>query len=161
MNNVKVRFAPSPTGWMHIGNTRTALFNYLWTQKMGGKLLLRIDDTDKLRSKKEYEEGIRDALTWLGIRWDEEARQSARFSRYDEVVGKLKQAGRIYACYDTPEELEFKRKRLLAKGLPKEQRGFFPRNVKAGSLITVLNLKAVKLSGMTLCAEFAGMMQTN
>lgn len=118
MNNVKVRFAPSPTGWMHIGNTRTALFNYLWTQKMGGKLLLRIDDTDKLRSKKEYEEGIRDALTWLGIRWDEEARQSARFSRYDEVVGKLKQAGRIYACYDTPEELEFKRKRLLAKGLP-------------------------------------------
>lgn len=118
MNNVKVRFAPSPTGWMHIGNTRTALFNYLWTQKMGGKLLLRIDDTDKQRSKKEYEDGIRDALTWLGIRWDEEARQSARFSRYDEVVERLKQAGRIYACYDTPEELEFKRKRLLAKGLP-------------------------------------------
>lgn len=118
MNNVKVRFAPSPTGWMHIGNTRTSLFNYLWTQKMGGKLLLRIDDTDKQRSKKEYEDCIRDALTWLGIRWDEEARQSARFSRYDEVVERLKQAGRIYACYDTPEELEFKRKRLLAKGLP-------------------------------------------
>lgn len=118
MNNVKVRFAPSPTGWMHIGNTRTALFNNLWTQKMGGKFLLRIDDTDKQRSKKEYEDGIRDALTWLGIRWDEEARQSARFSRYDEVVERLKQAGRIYACYDTPEELEFKRKRLLAKGLP-------------------------------------------
>lgn len=85
---------------------------------MGGKFLLRIDDTDKQRSKKEYEDGIRDALTWLGIRWDEEARQSARFSRYDEVVERLKQAGRIYACYDTPEELEFKRKRLLAKGLP-------------------------------------------
>lgn len=170
MNNVKVRFAPSPTGWMHIGNTRTALFNYLWTQKMGGKLLLRIDDTDKLRSKKEYEEGIRDALTWLGIRWDEEARQSARFSRYDEVVGKLKQAGRIYACYDTPEELEFKRKRLLAKGLPpiydRQALRYTAEDLsrlllKAGSLITVLNLKAVKLSGMTLCAEFAGMMQTN
>lgn len=118
MTDIKVRFAPSPTGWMHIGNTRTALFNYLWTKKMGGKLLLRIDDTDKLRSKKEYEDGIRDALTWLGITWDEEARQSARFARYDEVVQKLKEQGRIYACYDTPEELEFKRKRLLAKGLP-------------------------------------------
>lgn len=118
MSNIKVRFAPSPTGWMHIGNTRTALFNYLWTKKMGGKLLLRIDDTDKLRSKKEYEDGIRDALTWLGISWDEEARQSARFARYDEVVEKLKQEGRIYACYDTPEELEFKRKRLLSRGLP-------------------------------------------
>lgn len=118
MTNIKVRFAPSPTGWMHIGNTRTALFNYLWTKKMGGKLLLRIDDTDKLRSKKEYEDGIRDALQWLGISWDEEARQSARFERYDQVVEQLKKVGRIYACYDTPEELEFKRKRLLAKGLP-------------------------------------------
>lgn len=118
MANIKVRFAPSPTGWMHIGNTRTALFNYLWTKKMGGTLLLRIDDTDKVRSKKEYEDGIRDALTWLGITWDEEARQSARFDRYNEVVEKLKKDGRIYACYDTPEELEFKRKRLLAKGLP-------------------------------------------
>ena len=118
MANIKVRFAPSPTGWMHIGNTRTALFNYLWTKKMGGTLLLRIDDTDKVRSKKEYEDGIRDALTWLGITWDEEARQSARFDRYNEVVEKLKAEGRIYACYDTPEELEFKRKRLLAKGLP-------------------------------------------
>lgn len=118
MANIKVRFAPSPTGWMHIGNTRTALFNYLWTLKMGGKLLLRIDDTDKVRSKKEYEDGIRDALTWLGIKWNEEARQSARFERYDAVVEKLKEEGRIYACYDTPEELEFKRKRLLSKGLP-------------------------------------------
>ena len=89
MTNIKFRFAPSPTGWMHIGNTRTALFNYLWTQKMGGKLLLRIDDTDKVRSEKEYEDGIRDALTWLGIKWDEEARQSARFERYDAVVAEL------------------------------------------------------------------------
>lgn len=118
MTNIKVRFAPSPTGWIHIGNIRTALFNYLWTKKMGGTLLLRIDDTDKLRSKAEYEEGIRDALVWLGIKWDEEARQSARVKRYDEVVGKLKSEGRIYACYDTAEELEFKRKRLMAKGLP-------------------------------------------
>lgn len=118
MTNIKVRFAPSPTGWIHIGNIRTALFNSLWTKKMEGKFLLRIDDTDKLRSKQEYEEGIRDALKWLGINWDEEARQSARSARYDEVTEKLKKEGRIYACYDTPEELEFKRKRLLSKGLP-------------------------------------------
>ena len=118
MSNIKVRFAPSPTGWIHIGNVRTALFNYLWTKKMGGTMLLRIDDTDVARSKKEYEDGIYDALKWLGINWDEEARQSARVKRYDEVVEKLKAQGRIYACYDTPEELEFKRKRLMAKGLP-------------------------------------------
>ena len=117
MSNIKVRFAPSPTGWIHIGNIRTALFNYLWTKKMGVTLLLRIDDTDILRSKAEYAEGIRDAIVWLGIKWDEEARQSARVKRYDEVVEKLKADGRIYACYDTAEELEFKRKRLMAKGL--------------------------------------------
>ena len=118
MSNIKVRFAPSPTGWIHIGNVRTALFNYLWTKKMGGTMLLRIDDTDVVRSKKEYEDGIYDALNWLGIKWDEEERQSRRVERYDEVVEKLKNEGRIYACYDTPEELEFKRKRLMARGLP-------------------------------------------
>ena len=118
MSNIKVRFAPSPTGFMHIGNTRTALFNWLWAKKLGGKFMLRIDDTDKLRSKKEYEDVIRDNLCWLGLTWSEEARQSARFDRYNEVTDKLKAAGRIYACYETPEELEFKRKRSMAKGLP-------------------------------------------
>ena len=118
MSNIKVRFAPSPTGFMHIGNTRTALFNWLWAKKLGGKFMLRIDDTDKLRSKKEYEDVIRDNLCWLGLTWSEEARQSARFDRYNEVTKKLKAAGRIYACYETPEELEFKRKRSMAKGLP-------------------------------------------
>ena len=118
MSDIKVRFAPSPTGFMHIGNTRTALFNWLWAKKLGGKFMLRIDDTDKLRSKKEYEDVIRDNLCWLGLTWSEEARQSARFDRYNEVTEKLKAAGRIYACYETPEELEFKRKRSMAKGLP-------------------------------------------
>ena len=118
MNNLKVRFAPSPTGFMHIGNTRTALFNWLWAKKLGGAFMLRIDDTDKLRSKQEYEDAIRDSLQWLGLTWDEEARQSARADRYNEVTEKLKAAGRIYPCYETPEELEFKRKRALAKGLP-------------------------------------------
>ncbi len=118
MTNIKVRFAPSPTGFMHIGNTRTALFNWLLAKKLGGKFMLRIDDTDKLRSKEEYELAIRDALNWLGLDWCEESRQSARFERYNEVVEKLKKDGRIYACYETPEELEFMRKRLLNKGLP-------------------------------------------
>lgn len=118
MTEIKVRFAPSPTGFMHIGNTRTALFNWLLAKKLGGKFMLRIDDTDKLRSKKEYELAIRDALNWLGLAWSEEARQSARFERYNEVVARLKAEGRIYACYETAEELEFMRKRLMNKGLP-------------------------------------------
>ena len=118
MNNVKVRFAPSPTGWMHIGNTRTAVFNWLLAKKLGGNFMLRIDDTDALRSKKEYEDAIRDILNWLGLEWSEEARQSARIARYDEVVEKLKKDGRIYACYETAEELEVMRKKLMAQGRP-------------------------------------------
>lgn len=118
MSDIKVRFAPSPTGFMHIGNTRTALFNWLLSAKLGGRFMLRIDDTDAQRSKKKYEDAIRDALVWLGLEWSEEARQSARVERYNEVTEKLKADGRIYACYETPEELEFMRKRLLNKGLP-------------------------------------------
>lgn len=118
MNNFKVRFAPSPTGYMHIGNTRTALFNWLWARKMGGVFMLRIDDTDFARSKKEYEDSLRQSLKWLGLNWTEEARQSARFDRYNEITEELKRQGRIYACYETPEELEFKRRRALSKGLP-------------------------------------------
>ena len=118
MSDIKVRFAPSPTGFMHIGNTRTALFNWLLSAKLGGRFMLRIDDTDAQRSKKEYEDAIRDALVWLGLEWSEEARQSARIERYNEVTEKLKADGRIYACYETPEELEFMRKRLLNKGQP-------------------------------------------
>lgn len=118
MEKIKVRFAPSPTGFMHIGNTRTALFNWLLAQKLSGRFMLRIDDTDTLRSKKEYEDAIREALTWLKLEWSEEARQSARKERYEEIAQKLMKEGRIYACYETPEELEFMRKRLLNKGLP-------------------------------------------
>ncbi len=118
MSEIKVRFAPSPTGFMHIGNVRTALFNWLLAKKLGGKFLLRIDDTDVLRSKAEYEEAIRDALEWLNFGWDEEARQSARIARYDEVVAKLKAEGRIYACYETAEELEVMRKKLMGQGRP-------------------------------------------
>lgn len=116
MSDIKVRFAPSPTGFMHIGNTRTALFNWLLAKKLGGKFMLRIDDTDFARSKKEYEDAMRESLKWLGFEWCEEARQSARFERYDALRDKLIAEGRIYACYDTPEELQIKRKRAMAKG---------------------------------------------
>lgn len=117
MSDIKVRFAPSPTGFMHIGNTRTALFNWLLAKKLGGKFMLRIDDTDFARSKKEYEDAMRESLKWLGFNWSEEARQSARFERYDALRDELIKKGRIYPCYDTPEELQIKRKRSMAKGL--------------------------------------------
>ena len=116
MSDIKVRFAPSPTGFMHIGNTRTALFNWLLAKKLGGKFMLRIDDTDFVRSKKEYEDAMRESLKWLGFNWCEEARQSARFERYDALRDELIAKGRIYACYDTPEELQIKRKRAMSKG---------------------------------------------
>lgn len=118
MDKIKVRFAPSPTGYMHIGNTRTAVFNWLLAKKLGGEFMLRIDDTDVLRSKPEYEAAIRDILNWLGFKWNFEARQTARMGRYDEVVAKLKAQGRVYPCYETAEELEVMRKRLMTKGLP-------------------------------------------
>ena len=118
MSAVKVRFAPSPTGYMHIGNTRTAIFNWLLAQKLGGEFMLRIDDTDKERSKKEYEDAIRESLQWLGLTWNEEARQSARTERYREITEKLMAQGRIYACYETAEELDIMRKKLMAKGQP-------------------------------------------
>lgn len=118
MSNIKVRFAPSPTGFMHIGNTRTALFNWLWAKSLGGQFMLRVDDTDIARSKPEYEVAIRDALQWLGLTWNFEARQTERYARYDEVMAKLMKSGRVYPCYETPEELDFMRKKLMNKGLP-------------------------------------------
>ena len=118
MTDTKVRFAPSPTGFMHIGNARTALFNWLCAKKLGGRFMLRIDDTDLQRSKKEYEDAIRESLVWLGLVWDEEARQTSRLERHNQVRDALLAAGRIYPCYETPEELEFMRRRLLARGLP-------------------------------------------
>lgn len=116
--SVKVRFAPSPTGRLHIGNIRPAVFNWLFARREHGVFILRFDDTDLERSKEEYVTGIRDDLTWLGLTWNEEFRQSARFAFYEETADKLKQAGRLYACYETPEELDRRRKRQMARGLP-------------------------------------------
>lgn len=115
---VVTRFAPSPTGTLHVGNVRTALHNWLWARKAGGRFLLRIDDTDLERSREEYVEGIRADLAWLGLDVDGEERQSARFALYEAEFAKLKAAGRVYACYETPEELDIRRKVLLSRGLP-------------------------------------------
>jgi len=116
--NVKVRFAPSPTGRIHAGNIRTALFNWLFARKMGGRLLLRLDDTDKERSTEEFARGIEEDLSWLGIDWAKKVRQSERFDRYNAAVESLKREGRLYPAYETPEELELKRKRQLVRGRP-------------------------------------------
>ncbi|CAG0904987.1 unnamed protein product [Cyprideis torosa] len=115
---VKARFAPSPTGFLHVGNARTAIITWLFTRSQNGHFLLRIDDTDVERSKAEYEQAILDGLTWLGLNWDEKANQKDRMARYTEVIEKLKADGRLYACYETPEELGLKRKTQLSRGLP-------------------------------------------
>lgn len=113
-----VRFAPSPTGLIHVGNLRPALLNWLYARREGGTFLLRFDDTDAERSREEFVEAIREDLRWLGLEWDSEARQSARFDIYAAAVAKLKAAGRLYPCYETPDELERRRKRQLSRGLP-------------------------------------------
>jgi glutamyl-tRNA synthetase len=115
---VVTRFAPSPTGRLHVGNIRTALHNALFAIKNGGRFLLRIDDTDLERSSEEYVDAIRDDLSWLGLHPDAEARQSERFDLYEREFERLREAGRVYACYETPEELELRRKVLLGRGLP-------------------------------------------
>lgn len=115
---VKVRFAPSPTGKIHVGNVRAALWNWLFARKSGGKFVLRIDDTDRERSTKEYEDGIRTDLAWLGLDYDETMKQSDRFGEYEKAVEKLKAAGLLYPCYETAEELDRKRKIQRARSLP-------------------------------------------
>ncbi|MGH6866983.1 MAG: glutamate--tRNA ligase [Methyloceanibacter sp.] len=115
---VTVRFAPSPTGRLHAGNIRTALFNFLFAQKRGGRFILRLDDTDAERSTAEFARGIEEDLAWLGLDWAPPVRQSDRFPLYEAAVEKLKADGRLYPTYETPEELELKRKRQLARGKP-------------------------------------------
>ena len=116
--SVVTRFAPSPTGRLHVGNIRTALHNFLFARKEAGTFILRIDDTDRERSTDEFDLAIRDDLDWLGLTPDKVVRQSARFDIYEGEFKKLEAAGRVYACYETPEELELRRKVLLGRGLP-------------------------------------------
>lgn len=112
------RFAPSPTGHIHVGNLRTALFNYLIARKAGGSFILRLDDTDRERSKEEYVDGIKRDLEWLGLHWDREERQSLRLDRYAQAADDLRKAGRLYEVFETPTELDLKRKKQLNMGRP-------------------------------------------
>jgi glutamyl-tRNA synthetase len=115
---ITTRFAPSPTGDLHVGNIRAAIHNWLYARKAGGQFLLRIDDTDRARSEERFVENIRSDLAWLGISPDNEVRQSERFALYEAGFDRLVAAGRIYACYESSEELDIRRKILLSRGLP-------------------------------------------
>ena len=112
------RFAPSPTGWIHVGNLRTALMNYLIARKAGGEFILRIDDTDPNRSKEEYVDGIKRDLDWLGLHWDRVERQSLRLEKYRAAAQDLREMGRFYEAFETPTELDLKRKKQLNMGKP-------------------------------------------
>src|SRR5687768_806223 len=108
--SVVTRFAPSPTGFLHIGNARTSVICSLLAKATGGKYILRIDDTDTERSREEYVDGLKRDLEWLGTEWQDFRRQSERYGRYAECAEKMKQDGRLYPCYETAEEIDIKRK---------------------------------------------------
>ena len=112
------RFAPSPTGYLHIGNLRTALFNYMVARQGGGRFILRLDDTDPQRSTPEFADAIMQDLQWLGLTWDAVKRQSDRLGRYQDAAQTLRDSGRLYECFETPTELDLKRKKLLNMGKP-------------------------------------------
>ncbi len=127
MEQVRVRFAPSPTGYLHLGSVRTALFNYLFAKSSGGKFILRLEDTDKERSLSTYEKDIIDGLKWMGFLWDEGPEvgghftpyyQSERLNVYIKYIEKLKEKGLIYYCWCTNDDLEFKKKENLKRGIP-------------------------------------------
>src|SRR5579862_8697690 len=116
MNDIRVRFAPSPTGYLHVGGARTALYNWLFARHVGGVLILRIEDTDVDRSKPELTTAILESLAWLGLDWDEGPfYQSQRLNRYREVAANLEGAGHAYPCFCTQEELQTKRTRAEAE----------------------------------------------
>ena len=115
---VTVRFAPSPTGRLHVGNIRAAVTNWLFARKAGGRFILRIDDTDLARSTLEYEQGIETDLAWLGLVWDERHNPSARFELYRAAAERLKAMGRLYPAYETQEELDRRRRVQLSRGQP-------------------------------------------
>ncbi len=116
--SVRVRFAPSPTGYLHVGNARTAIVTWLFCRANKGHFLLRIDDTDTERSLPEYEAAIKEGMMWMGLTWDDTFNQKDRNDRYNVVIEKLKADGRIYACYETADELGLKRKTQLSRGVP-------------------------------------------
>jgi len=116
--SIVTRFAPAPTGRLHVGNIRTAIHNWLWAKKNGGRFILRLDDTDAARSSEEAAAGIREDLAWLGLHPDVEYRQSERFALYDAALERLRSAGRVYPAYETAQELDLKRRVQLSRGKP-------------------------------------------
>src|ERR1700761_4068432 len=154
--SVVTRFAPSPTGFLHIGGARTALFNYLFAKRHGGKFLLRIEDTDRARSTQAAVDAIIDGLSWLGLKWDgDPIYQFARADRHAEVAKQLLAEGKAYYCYATPEELEAMRAEQKANGLPMRYDGRWrdrdPSEAPAG-VPPVVRLKAPK-DGETKVAD--------
>lgn len=117
-DKVIVRFAPSPTGYLHVGNIRTAIVNYLFAKQLGGEFELRMDDTDKERSRPEFEDAIKEDLRWLGLEWSNFQRQQDRFAHYEAAKAKLIASGRLYPCWETQDELDVKRKMQTSRGLP-------------------------------------------
>lgn len=115
---MKLRFAPSPTGLLHLGNTRTALINWLFARSHGGQFILRVDDTDLVRSKSEYAQQICEDMAWLGLAYDDFFRQSDRLDRYEAAAESLKKSGRLYPCYETKEELDLQKKIQISSGRP-------------------------------------------
>jgi glutamyl-tRNA synthetase len=138
----KLRFAPSPTGYLHLGNTRTALINWLYARAHGGTFILRLDDTDSQRSKQQYAEQIQEDLHWLGLTYDELIKQSDRLMQYGVAAEVLKSKGRLYPCYETPEELELQRKIQLSSGKP-------PLYNKASLSLTLTQIEKYKEEGRT------------
>ncbi len=137
---IRVRFAPSPTGRLHVGNVRTALMNYLFVQKNAGTFILRIDDTDLERSTQAYEDGIKEDLAWLGMTHHETFNQSRRFDMYNEAANKLRTDGLLYACYETAEELDRQRKLLRVQSQP-------PIYNRAGLSLTEEQIAAYEAEG--------------
>ncbi len=135
-----VRFAPSPTGRLHVGNARVAVVNWLFARQQGGRFLLRLDDTDGERSTAAFAAGIEVDLAWLGLSWDSFARQSERLAHYDAAAERLQAAGRLYPCYETPEELGLKRKAQLAAGRP-------PRYDRAALRLSADERRALEAAG--------------
>ena len=115
---MKCRFAPSPTGLLHVGNARSAVLNWAFAKKNSGSFILRIDDTDQTRSSKEFENKIKENLSWLGLDWNKTFNQSERTNLYNSNIEKLKNDGRLYPCFETAEELSLKKKSLLSSGKP-------------------------------------------
>ncbi|MBI2706894.1 MAG: glutamate--tRNA ligase [Proteobacteria bacterium] len=137
---IKLRFAPSPTGYLHLGNTRTALINWLYARAHQGHFILRLDDTDATRSQQKYADQIQEDLLWLGLAYDEVVKQSDRLKDYEKAADLLKDKGRLYACYETPEELDLQRKIQISSGKP-------PLYNRAALFLTPSHIEKYKIDG--------------